>query len=164
MTEQNNTKIPPVRVLRINPFRAVTSGPDSFENVMGTFNTWQEGHNHLVRRMMYGAPDFLWGEPDGRAVWIWAVEDGVTPADTAPYELITFEGGIYAACISIDADGESYDAAMKRIHTWIESSGFVLDERPGHRTMCHMLPPDEEIRQALGYDQMDIYVPIKPRG
>ena len=84
MTEQNNTKIPPVRVLRINPFRAVTSGPDSFENVMGTFNTWQEGHNHLVRRMMYGAPDFLWGEPDGRAVWIWAVEDGVTPADTAP--------------------------------------------------------------------------------
>ena len=28
--------------------------------------------------------------------WIWAVEDWVTEADTAPYELITFEGGLYA--------------------------------------------------------------------
>jgi len=154
-------KVPPVRVVRIRPFRAVTSGPDSFENVMGPFQTWQEAHAHLIREMMYGSPDFLWGEEDGKAVWIWAVEDWVTAEHTAPYDLITFEGGLYAAAMSIDGDRESYQTVCKRIREWIDSSGFEPDERPGHRTMCHMLDPEEDIRRALGYDQMDIYVPIK---
>ena len=89
--------------------------------------------------------------------------DWVTPADAAPYEIITFEGGLYAAAMSIDGDSESYSSVYQSILKWIETSGFVLDERPGHRTMCHMLNPSDEIRRALGYDQMDIYVPIRIR-
>ncbi|MDE5700102.1 MAG: hypothetical protein K2I96_22290 [Lachnospiraceae bacterium] len=46
----------------------------------------------------------------------------------------------------------------------MEESGFEPDERPGHRTMCHMVNPTDEIKRALGYDQLDIYVPIKIRG
>lgn len=156
-------KAPEVRVVQIQPFRAVTSGADSFDRVMGEFNQWQEAHNHLIRRMIYGSPDFLWGEADGRAVWIWAVEDWVEPADTSPYQIITFEGGLYAAAMSIDGDSESYSGVYQRILKWLETSGFALDERPGHRTMCHMLNPSDEIRRALGYDQMDIYVPIRIR-
>ncbi len=154
-------KKPQVRIVQIHPFRAVSSGADSFDRLMGEFNAWQEAHNHLIRRMLYGAPDFLWGEADGRAVWIWAVEDWVQPEDTAPYELITFEGGLYAAAMSIDGDGESYQSVYQSICHWVETSGFALDERPGHCTMCHMLNPSEELQQALGYDQMDIYVPIR---
>lgn len=161
MEVSRRLKRPQVRVVQVNPFRAVSSGPDTFMRVMGEFNAWQESHNHLVRKMIYGAPDFLWGEEDGSAVWIWAVEDGVTAEDTAPYEIITFEGGLYAAAMSVDGDGESYAAVYQSICKWIESSDFSLDERPGHRTMCHMLNPSEELRKALGYDQMDIYVPIK---
>ena len=156
-------KAPQVRIVQINPFRAFTSGPCAFEEVMGPFQQWQEAHNHLVKKMIYGAPDFLWGEADGRAVWIWAVEDWVTAADTAPYELITFEGGLYAAAMSIDGDGESYNSVCESILRWLETSGFELDEHPGHRTMCHMLNPSDQLRRALGYDQMDIYVPIRPR-
>jgi hypothetical protein len=36
-----------------------------------------------------------------RANWIWAVEDWVTEEDVKPYELITFEGGLYAAAMSV---------------------------------------------------------------
>ena len=154
-------KKPEVRVVQIHPFRAVSSGADSFDRVMGEFNAWQEAHNHLIRKMIYGAPDFLWGEADGSAVWIWAVEDWVRAEDAAPYELITFEGGLYAAAMSIDGDGESYSSVYQSICQWVEKSGFALDERPGHCTMCHMLNPSEELRRALGYDQMDIYVPIR---
>jgi len=156
-------KRPEVRVVQINPFRAVTSGTDSFERVMGEFNAWQEAHNHLVRRMIYGAPDFLWGEGDGRAQWIWAGEDWVTAEDTAPYALITFEGGLYAAAMSIDGDGESYQSVLQSIERWVESSGFEVDGDSGRYTMCHMLNPSQELRKALGYDQMDIYVPIRIR-
>lgn len=156
-------KAPEVRIIQINPFRAFSSGADTIEHVMGTFQQWQEEHNHLVKKMIYGAPDFLWFEKDGKAVWIWAVEEWVTREDTAPYELIEFEGGLYAAAMSVDGDDDIGGRVYSGILKWLEDSGFELDERPGHRTMCHMLNPTDVIKHALGYDQLDIYVPIKIR-
>ena len=157
-------KSPEVRIIQINPFRAFSSGTDTIENVMGTFQQWQEEHNHFVKKMMYGAPDFLWFEEDMKATWIWAVEEWVTKEDTAPYEIIEFEGGLYAAAMAIDGDDDISGRIYSGILKWIEDSDFELDERPGHRSMCHMLNPTDEIRNALGYDQLDIYVPIKIRG
>lgn len=156
-------KAPEVRIIQLNPFKAFSSGVDTVDNVMGAFQQWQEEHNHLVKKMMYGAPDFLWFEEDMKAVWIWAVEDWVTEEDTAPYEFIEFEGGLYAAAMSVDGDDDIGGRVYTGIQKWLETSGFELDERPGHRTMCHMLNPTDEIKDALGYHQLDIYVPIKVR-
>ena len=89
--------------------------------------------------------------------------DGVPAADVAPYELIEFEGGLYAAAMSVDGDDDIGNRVHAGILKWIEYSGFELDERPGHRAMGHMLNPTEEIKKALGYDQMDLYVPIRIR-
>ena len=152
---------PEVRVVQINPFRAVTSGLDTIENVMGTFQEWQEAHNHLVKKMIYGAPDFLYFEPDMRAEWLWAVEDWVTPTDCEPYELIEFEGGLYAAAMSVDGDDDISGRVIGGIMKWLETSGFEPDERYRHRILCHMVNPTETIKNALGYHQQDIYVPIK---
>lgn len=63
-------KAPEVRIIQISPFRAFSSGVDTIENVLGAFQQWQEEHNHLVRKMMYGASDFLWFEGD----CIWSCE------------------------------------------------------------------------------------------
>lgn len=156
-------KAPEVRIIQMNPFKAFSSGVDTIDNVMGTFQQWQEAHNHLVKKMIYGAPDFLWFEEDMKAVWIWAVEDWVTARDTAPYELIEFEGGLYAAAMSVDGDDDIGGRVCEGIKKWLENSGFEMDERPGHRAMCHMLNPTDEIKNALGYHQLDIYVPIKVR-
>lgn len=156
-------KAPEVRIIQINPFKAFSSGVDTIDHVFGNFQQWQESHNHLVKKMMYGAPDFLWFEEGMKAVWIWAVEDWVTKEDTTPYDLIEFEGGLYAAAMSIDGDDDIGGRVCAGIQKWLESSGFELDERPGHRTMCHMLNPTDEIKNALGYHQLDIYVPIKIR-
>ena len=112
--------------------------------------------------MMYGSPEFLWIE-DGRGEWIWAVEDWVTEDDVAPQKLIEFEGGLYAAAVSIDGDDESGEDVYNKIKQWIDTSGFELDERPDRRTLCNMPNPTDEIRNALGYHQLDIYVPIKIR-
>lgn len=155
---------PEVRIIQINPFKAFSSGLDTIDNVMGTFQQWQEEHNHLVKKLIYGSPDFLWFEEDMRAVWIWAVEDWVTESDVKPYELIEFEGGLYAAAMSIDGDDDINGRVYEGIIKWLESSGFELDERPGHRTLCQMVNPTDDIKAALGYHQLDIYVPIKVRG
>lgn len=156
-------KAPEVRIIQINPFKAVTSGCDTIDSVMGTFQDWQEAHNHLIKKLLYGAPDFLWFEEDMKAVWIWALEDWVTEKDTYPYEIIEFEGGLYAAGMSIDGDDDVNGRVYNGIIKWVENSGFELDDYPGHRTLCHMVNPTEEIKEALGYQQMDIYVPIKIR-
>jgi DNA-binding transcriptional MerR regulator/DNA gyrase inhibitor GyrI len=156
-------KAPEVRIIQINPFKAFSSGLDTIDNVMGTFQQWQEKHNHLVKKLIYGAPDFLWFEEDMRAVWIWAVEDWVTEADVEPYEIIEFKGGLYAAAMSVDGDDDINGRVYEGIRKWLETSGFELDEQPGHRTLCHMVNPTEEIKVALGYHQLDIYVPIKVR-
>ncbi len=156
-------RAPEVRIIQINPFKAFSSGLDTIDNVMGTFQQWQEEHNHLVKKLIYGAPDFLWFEEDMRAVWIWAVEDWVTEVDVEPYEIIEFEGGLYAAAMSVDGDDDINGRVYEGIKKWLETSGFELDERPGHRTLCHMVNPNDEIKAALGYHQLDIYVPIKVR-
>lgn len=156
-------RAPDVRIIQISPFKAFSSGLDTIDNVMGTFQQWQEEHNHLVKKLIYGAPDFLWFEEDMRAVWIWAVEDWVTEADVEPYEIIEFKGGLYAAAMSVDGDDDINGRVYEGIKKWLETSGFELDERPGHRTLCHMVNPTDEIKAALGYHQLDIYVPIKVR-
>ncbi|MBQ2953527.1 MAG: hypothetical protein IJE07_08205 [Clostridia bacterium] len=150
----------PVRVVRIAPFRAVTSGPDTPERVFGDFNAWQEAHMHLIRPMLCGAPDFLCGE-DGKLEWLWAVKEGVTAADVQPYQLVEHPGGLYACAVTVDGD----DALMARAHAgilqWIGGSGFEPDERPGRATMVHMLTPEGALRAALGYDQAEIFVPVR---
>ncbi len=156
-------KAPEVRVIQINPFRAFSSGLDTIDNVMGTFQQWQEEHNHLVKKLIYGAPDFLWFEEDMRAEWIWAVEDWVAEADVEPYQIIEFTGGLYAAAMSVDGDDDINGRVYEGIKKWIETSNFSLDERPGRRTLCHMVNPTDEIKAALGYHQLDIYVPIMVR-
>lgn len=156
-------RAPEVRIIQINQFKAFSSGLDTIDNVLGTFQQWQEEHNHLVKKLIYGAPDFLWFEEDMRAVWIWAVEDWVTEADIEPYEIIEFNGGLYAAAMSVDGDDDINGRVYEGIKKWLENSGFELDEQPGHRTLCHMVNPTNEIKAALGYHQLDIYVPIKVR-
>lgn len=158
-------KVPVMKVVEIPKFRAVSSGYKDFEEMFGPdgFNDWQESHMHLMRDLLYASPDFLTGE-DGKMLWLWAVRDEVTPEDTAPYEIIEFEGGLYAVGTSIDEDGESSELVRRRILKWVEQSGFESDERPGHREMGHMVTPTDLLKKGLGYHQMDIFWPIKVKG
>lgn len=88
--------------------------------------------------------------------------EGSHRQSTGGYEIIDFEGGLYAAAISVDGDDDINGRVFEGVQKWLETSGFEMDERTGHRTMCHMIVTDN-IRKGLGYDQLDIYIPIKLR-
>ena len=162
VTEKLDNKIPDIMIVRIPKFRAVTSGLISFEELFGgEFEPWQEAHNHLFKPVIFDAADFLC-EKDGKVEWIWALRDDVTKADVSPYEIIEYPGGLYAVAVSVDGDGESNNQVRNKTERWLERTNFVIDKERG--LMGHMIYVDDEIKEGLGYHQMNLYTPIKLKG
>lgn len=83
----------------------------------------------------------------------------VTEADTYPYKIIDYPGGLYAVAVSVDGDSESHDRVMKKIEQWLENTNFTIDS--GRAFMGNMIYVDDEIKEGLGYHQMNLYTPIK---
>lgn len=159
VTEKLDAKVPDSMIVRIPKFRAITSGLMTFEELFGGgFESWQEAHNHLFKPVIFDSSDFLCGK-NGKFEWIWALKDEVTKADIYPYEIIEYPGGLYAAAVGIDGDGESHNRVRSRIKRWLESTNFVIDN--DRQYMGHMIYVDEEIKKGLGYHQMNLYTPIK---
>ena len=158
VTEKLDKKIPDVMIVRIPNFRAVTSGLVSWEEVFGVFQQWQSMHNHLFKPVIFDSPDFLTGEDD-KVEWFWGIKDEVTDVDVKPYYITEFPGGLYAAAVSLDGDGESHDKVRSKTEKWLESTNFVIDH--DRRLMGHMIYVDDEIKEGLGYHQMNLYAPIK---
>ena len=155
-------KAPEVRIIELPKCRMATSGYDTFDNIVGKFDGWWSEYDKKRKGISFSPLDFMWFE-SGKTVWWMAVENDATKEDVGGYDIIDFEGGLYAAAISIDGDDDINGRVYEGIKNWVKTSGFELDERTGHQTMCHMVITDK-IRQGLGYDQLDIYVPIKLRG
>ena len=159
VTEKLDNKVPDIMIVRIPEVRAVTSGLMTFEELFGgDFGPWQEAHNHLFKPVMFDSPDFLYGK-DGKVEWIWAIKDEVTQADVDPYEIIRYRGGLYAVAVSVDGDGESHNKVRSKTEKWLESTNFIIDN--DREFMGHMIYVDDEIKEGLGYHQMNLYAPIK---
>jgi hypothetical protein len=93
--------------------------------------------------------------------FVFAVEDSVTEADAAPYELINFEGGLFAVATTICNDEESYESAKNGIEAWLETSGFENDYPSGRLRMTTMVNQGEKVKAVLGFEQEEMYVPVK---
>ncbi|MCL2507861.1 MAG: hypothetical protein FWF05_01655 [Oscillospiraceae bacterium] len=150
------------RVVEIPPFRAVSSGLLTFDELFGEsgFGQWMTARRHFWKDLIYASPDFMWHEDD-KSVWIWAVKDGVTEADCAPYEIIEYEGGLFVVATADENDSKDLNKVVKGMVRWIKKSGvFEQDERPGHRGMCHMVGCGA-IQNTLGIAQQEIFLPVK---
>lgn len=165
VTERMKKK-PEVRIIELDSFKTVTSGLDTFDKVFGSFWSWQRANVELMNKTVFGFPNFIRFENVDQEVhtcWFWEIKNGVAAADVEPYELSDFEGGLYAVATSVDGDFDMCYRVYDGIKKWLETSEYESDERVGHGPLCHMINPTEEIKKNLGYDQLDIYVPIKIR-
>jgi len=159
------TKLQNMRVIEIPPFRAVSSGLCNHEEMFGEggFDRWMRAHSNLVKDMLYAHPDFMWHEEDDidKSVWIWAIKDDVMAEDTAPYEIIEFEGGMYLVATANEDDPKDLNKTYQGMMKWINKSRvFASDHRPGRYGMCHMTGCGA-IQQALGFAQQEIFLPLK---
>ncbi len=168
ITERLDKKVPDIMVLKIPPFRAVTVGEQSWDDMFKSggymFQLWQ--YEQLYKPVIFDCFDFLLFKQD-KAEWICAVKEEVTLDQVTPFKIIDYPGGLYAMAVSIDEDNESINKVEKKVRQWIENTNFVLDtQRDVMFNMPYLYeegrdPEYQDIEKGLGYKQMQRYFPIK---
>jgi DNA-binding transcriptional MerR regulator len=154
IARQIDGKIPGIMVVKLPGFKAVSSGSE-VEAHGDAFWDWADAHTHLFKDIVWDNGEFYLPKD----TVIRAVHDHVSAKDTAPYEIITVEGGLYATVVCVNMDDESMTGLSGKIVKWLEGTNFTKDEaRDG---MAHLLFPHSDVKLGLGYHQMQLYMPIK---
>ena len=162
------SKMRNMRGIELPRFRAVSSGPQTLEQLFGAdsrFAAWVSGHKNLLRRGIYEPLDFLWHENNdvNQSVWIMAIEDHVTETDTAPYGITEFPGGMFLVATADESDPEDLNETVNDMMDWIHRSRvFAYGDFPASG-MCNMPNPDGKFSKALGIAQQQIFLPLKLR-
>lgn len=160
------SKMRNMRGIEIPRFRAVSSGPQTLEQLFGEnsgFAAWLNSHENLLKHGIYEPKDFLWHESKdvNQSVWIMAIEDYVTEADTAPYKIIDFPGGMFLVATADENDPEDLNETVNDMMDWIRCSQvFAYGDFPASG-MCNMPNPGGKLSKALGIAQQQIFLPLK---
>lgn len=160
------SKLKNMRAVEIPPFRAVSSGAQTLGELFGEescFLSWVKSHDHLLKKHIFEPLDFLWHEDRDidKSVWVLAVKDEVTEADTAPYEVIEFPGGMFLVATGDENDSADLEETVSGMFAWINDSAiFEYGDFPVSG-MCNMPNPDGVIDKALGIAQQQIFLPLK---
>lgn len=146
-----------IRIVDLPGAKMATSGNQD----LGAFDQWWS-HLDKERTDRFFPRDFMWYDPElKQLIWFYALPPGVS--DTGGYETVDFPGGLYAAAVSKDQDDSDGERVYQAVKDWVQKSGcFELDERPGRYTMFHVITSDAAYR-AMGYRQLDLYIPIKAK-
>lgn len=141
-----------VRIYEMPACRMAVSPCGMFgDGVLEPFAQW---FSSLPRTMF--PRDFLsFDERRGGFVWFYMTGDGVE--EPRQFEAVDFPGGLYA--VATDVDGRDNAQAMAAIHAFINEKGcFEVD---GSRVYLGNIITPPAVAQAMGYNQMDYYVPIR---
>lgn len=162
------SKLYNMRAIEIPKFRAVSSGAMPIEEIFGEgseFLAWVRSHPHLLKTHIYEPQDFVWHENRDirQSVWILAIREDVTEADTVPYEIIEFPGGMFLVATADENDEDDLNETVNGMVAWIDGSDvFEMGGFPVSG-MCNMPNPDGAIDRALQIAQQQIYLPLKFR-
>ncbi len=162
------SKLHNMRAIEIPKFRAVSSGAKTLGQLFGeedSFLSWVNSHRHLFKTHIYEPQDFLWHEDNDidKSVWALAINDDVSKADIAPYEIIEFPGGMYLVATGDEKDSSDLEETIGGMMAWINDSDvFEYGDFP-KSGMCNMPNADGAIDKAMGIAQQQIYLPLKFR-
>lgn len=148
-------------IQELPPCKAVASGwKDNFEGLFDFMGAWIQD-KEVGSPFTY--PDFLMFHEPMSFLWLKLLPDD--KVDTKGFEVIDFLGGLYVSAIAMDDNIDDLIATINDLKNWVkEQDNFELDFRPGRYRMTSRLTSDETskvIKNALGYDQLEVYLPIK---
>lgn len=143
-----------VRIYEMPSCKMVSSGVGMFgEEKFDAFDKWFSTY----KRCLF-PKDFLYWTGNG-FVWLYMYEEGMNVPEE--FEIIDFQGGLYAVATGIDQQTEKDAELMNaEVDNFLNQNGFERDvSRP---EMCNVItsPFAQEI---MGYEQMDYYFPVNPQ-
>lgn len=147
-------KLPDVRIYEIPACKMVASQPGLFGD--GKLEAFCDWFSQFPRSVF--PKDYLTSDKEEKGfIWLYVYSEGMEVPDS--FEIIDFPGGLYAVASGIDADTTDYANAHKAIYKFIEEKEcFELDTS---RTELGNVITPPSVRKAMGYEQMDYWVPIK---
>lgn len=141
-----------VRIYEIPTCKMVSSQCGMFgDGKLEQFNDW---FSSLPRPMF--PQDFLWYDTErGGFTWYYIYSEGMKVPDD--FNIIDFPGGLYA--VASDIDGQDNSQAINAIKDFIKEKG-CFEEDPS-RAYLGNIPTPPSACEAMGYNQMDYYIPIR---
>ena len=100
--------------------------------------------------------DFLWMDNErGGFVWYYMYhQDMQVPEE---FDVVDFPGGLYAVASGIDNHDST--EVVRVIKEFIENKGCFLEDTS--RAYLGNIPTPQSATKAMGYSQMDYFIPIK---
>ena len=166
ITEKLDKKIPDILVIKIPRFLALTSKYQIYDELweddgsfkIGSLPDWMNENSHLEKNIIFDCAYFLCKRKDDWWRFVYHVNEKVESIDISPYEVIEFDGGLYAAAV-FNSEETDMEYAEDVINKWLESTNYVFDDE---RDVLENMPyEDDEIRNGLSYWQKLRYIPIK---
>lgn len=150
-------KLPDVRIYEIPACKMAASQPGMFGE--GKLEDFLEWFSQFPRGVF--PKDYLTSDKDERGfVWLYIYDDNMDIPDN--FDIIDFSGGLYAVTSGTDGDSVGYTDAHKAIYSFIdEKECFELDSS---RTELGNVITPPAAQAAMGYGQMDYWIPIKIKG
>ncbi|MBL1224258.1 hypothetical protein [Enterococcus sp. BWR-S5] len=141
-----------VRVYELPKCKMVSSKCGMFgDTALDEFDNWLSS---LPRTAF--PQDYLWfDESQGGFVWYYIYHDGLEVPDS--FDIVDFSGGLYA--VACGKDGENNEHTIAAIMQFIEGNSHFSHD--ANRTQLGNVITPPTAQEALGYSQMDYYVPIK---
>jgi len=152
-----------VRIVELPACKMVSSGRVGWDvafeenGAFAKFEAWFAKYDKTRADAFYSR-DFMWGTDDW-GEWVYAVTQ--VPEGLDGLEVIDFPGGLFAVANSVDGDNKDHNAVRKDMEVWVKNSGcFAVDVSDTRFRMGHVTTPPGA-KKAMGYEQMDLYLPIK---
>lgn len=147
-------KLPDVRVYEIPACKMVASQPGMFgDGKLEEFSDWFSQYP-----LDTYPQDYLTSFGDGSLfTWLYRYRDWMQVPNS--FDIIDYPGGLYAVACGIDADTADSANVHKAIDNFLaEKDAFIRD--PSRTELGNIITPPSA-RKAMGYEQMDYWVPIK---
>jgi hypothetical protein len=156
-----------IRIFEFPKCKMVSSGyckmdeaPFEEGGKLNLFGKWWGEYDKKRTDRWFSRDFMMYGREEDALIWYYAIPDNAVI--DCEFEVIDFEGGLYASDVAIMDNSEDEERVFGSIKEWIENSEiFELDERPGHYDLSHGIT--SAVENVMGYMQLEIYVPIKLR-
>lgn len=91
---------------------------------------------------------------------MYMLEDWITEKDTEGYNIITFEGGMFASALADSWEYSEYERVSKGISSWLTRQEHLKPDET-RNILYHFAGPHSQKMKDLNYGKVRYFVPVK---